>query len=199
MWIGVGLALALGATGCSRKERAAPRTRPRPILAQPHPREPTPAPASAARAACPDGYVEMTVRGLFEDAVLLVDAESGKIVPIAVGDAEALSIRLRLAKRPFQRPLTHDLMDSVLARLGDRVESVRVERLENDTFIATVVIDDHGRHLEFDARSSDAIALALGNGAPIFVAKSVLERAGHKLEQLFPHDDGADRSEPIAL
>jgi bifunctional DNase/RNase len=78
------------------------------------------------------------------------------------------------------------------------VESVRVERLEDDSFVATVVIDDHGKHLEFDARSSDAIALALGDDAPIFVAKTVVEQAGHDLDDLTPEHDGPP-SQPIAL
>jgi len=188
---------ALGVLGCSREQHSAPAVRPHPPAV--HSAAVTQAVRKGAPVRCPEGYVRMTVHGLFEDVVLLMDPDHQKVVPIAVADAEALSIRLRLAKRPFVRPLTHDLMDSVLARLGDRVESVRVERVEDDSFVATVVIDDHGKRLEFDARSSDAIALALGNDAPIFVAKKVLEQAGHALDQLLPDDRAPARSQPIAL
>ena len=136
----------------------------------------------------------MTVMAALDDVVLIGNAHDDKVVPIGIGDSEALSIRLRLSKQKFPRPLTHDLMDNMLQRFGDQVESVRVERLEHNTFIATVVIDDHGKRVDFDARASDAIALALGIHAPIFVATAVVLRAGHTMEQLHPRDQQPDAS-----
>jgi bifunctional DNase/RNase len=111
------------------------------------------------------------------NAAVLLDSDRQQALLIFVGDSEALSIELRLHHQAFPRPLTHDLLESALERLGAEVDSVRVDRLVNTTFHGTVVLNDGTRKIELDARSSDAIALALGNGAPIFVAREVLDRA----------------------
>jgi bifunctional DNase/RNase len=118
------------------------------------------------------------------NAVVLLDGERKRALLIFVGDSEALSIELRLNHQNFPRPLTHDLLESALERLGAEVESVRVDRLVNTTFHGTVVLNDGTRKIELDARSSDAIALALGNGAPIYVAREVLDSAGVDFDNL---------------
>ena len=127
------------------------------------------------------------------NAVVLLDSHHRRALLIFVGDSEALSIELRLNHQAFPRPLTHDLFDSALERLGAEVDSVRVDRLENNTFHGTVVLLEGTRRIELDARSSDAIALALGNGAPIYVAREVLDRAAvdiDSLRELPMHDAG---------
>lgn len=111
-------------------------------------------------------------------AVLLVDLERKHAVPIFVGDAEALTIQLRLEGRRYARPLTHDLLDSMMKSLGGKVRSVRVDKLDHDIFYGKVVLEDGERRTELDARSSDAVAVALGHSVPIFMAKGVLVRAG---------------------
>lgn len=129
------------------------------------------------------GGVTPTDRG---NALLLVDPESHRAIPIFIGDSEALSIQLRLQKRHFQRPLTHDLLDAMVRRLDAKIESVRVDKLEDDVFYGTVVVLRSGKRLEFDARSSDAVALAIGNDVPIQVAREVIDAAGIDLDELHP-------------
>ena len=127
-------------------------------------------------------------------AVLLVDLERQRAVPIFIGETEALTIQLRLERRSYARPLTHDLLDSMMKSLGGEVESVRVDKLDRDVFYGKVVLHDGDRRTELDARSSDAVAVALGHAVPIFMAKGVLVRAGIALsngtlpETVSPHD-----------
>lgn len=161
----------------------------------------------------PNGYVKMNVGGVTPtsagEAVLLVDTLSNTAIPIFIGGTEALSIQLRLEKRAFVRPLTHDLYDATLERLGGHVESVRVDKLENNTFYGTVILKLERRadRIELDARPSDAIALAIGNRAPIHVARAVVDEAGIKLDDLRHGKDpvknplvpGDQRPDPISL
>ncbi len=147
----------------------------------------------AERTKPPPGYVRMIVGGVAPtpqgNAVLLSD-EAGTVgLPIFVGQGEALSILVRLRQHPYQRPLTHDLLDTILRRLGGSIESVRVDAVKNNVFFATVLVRDKDRVFEVDSRASDAIALAVGNNAPIFVAKPVIEQAAIDVR-------GVDRQEP---
>ena len=121
--------------------------------------------------------VAPTARG---DAVLLVDGEGTVVVPIFVGGTEALSIKLRLDKQKYQRPLTHDLLDTLLARLGGDLVKVHVDDIKGNIFVGTVFVRQRsdGKTIDVDARPSDAIALAVGNQVPIFVAKRVIEASG---------------------
>jgi bifunctional DNase/RNase len=124
-------------------------------------------------------------------AVLLGDASRETVLPILIGGTEALSIALRSEGRRFDRPLTHDLLDAVMHELGGQLVRVRIDDTRGDTFIATVSVRHGDRTREIDARPSDAIALALGNGAPIYVARRVLERAGVKREDIEKGREGA--------
>jgi bifunctional DNase/RNase len=81
------------------------------------------------------------------------------------------------------RPLTHDLLRSVIAELGGNVEYVVVNDLSNDTFFARIMLQVDGRSVEIDSRPSDAIALAVRAQVPIFADESVLEKAGVKLDE----------------
>ena len=103
-----------------------------------------------------------------------------------------MSIQLRLDGRTFKRPLTHDLVDSVLARLGGEVLSVRVDRVEDEIFYGTLVLKNGGGQVELDSRPSDAIALAVGSNAPIYVAQGVIDAAGMRLDELDENDDEFD-------
>lgn len=136
----------------------------------------------------PSGYEEMTVAAVVPTAgggsVVLVDAPGKTGIPIFVGGSEATSIQHRMASEKFVRPLTHDLLDAMLAKLDGRVTSVRVDSLENNTFIGTVVLQKGSQSFELDARPSDAIALALGARAPIYVARSVIAQAGVNIAEL---------------
>jgi bifunctional DNase/RNase len=138
----------------------------------------------------PKGFVEMQVAGVMPTregtAVVLRDTAETVLLPIWIGDAEAFSIQMRLDRRRFQRPLTHDLLDAVMRELGGRLVKVHVDDLKGNTFVGTIYVAKAGRTLEIDSRPSDAIALAVGNRVPIFVSQKVLDRAGVKKEDEAP-------------
>lgn len=144
--------------------------------------------SASAIAEPPGGYVIARVLEVVSvgqnDAVLLVDPGSERVVPIFVGGSEALSIRLRADAQRFHRPLTHDLLDALVERLGGEVVKVQVDDLKGNTFVGRVFVWTGDRLIDVDARPSDAIALALGNRAPIFVAKRVFDAAGLRKKDL---------------
>ena len=104
------------------------------------------------------------------------------VVPIFVSDDQAQSIRLALEGGSFERPLTHDLLLEMTAEFGAAVDRVRIDDLSDVTFFAKIETeqyrDGERRRLSFDARPSDAIALALRLDCPIEVSSAVIERAG---------------------
>ncbi|MBE7483332.1 MAG: bifunctional nuclease family protein [Polyangiaceae bacterium] len=168
---------------------------------------PAPAPSAAAPVSVPDGYARVRVAGVTRlphggDAVLLVEEGRKRAVPIFIGGTEALSIQLRLKKQPFTRPLTHDLLDSSIKKLGGRVESVRVDKIESNVFYGTLVLVNGSGHIELDARPSDAIAIAIGNGVPIHVSRKVIDHAGLDMDgediDDLPAPQG-ERPPPISL
>jgi len=128
----------------------------------------------------PPGFVEMFVAGVIPAAdgntVFLHDAGKKFFIPIGIGDSEAHSIQLRLERRRFERPLTHDLVDGLLRELGGRLLKVHVDDLRSSVFVGTIFVEANGRVFTMDARPSDAIALALGNQVPIYVAQSVIDQ-----------------------
>jgi len=132
----------------------------------------------------PKGFVEMTVASVMEyrgsQAVVLKTLSGDYTLEIWIGPSEAFVIDLRLNRRRFQRPLTHDLLDSIMRELGGKLIKIQVDDLKDNTFVGTVFVQHKKRVIPIDARPSDSIALAIGNRAPIFVSKSVLERAGRK-------------------
>ncbi len=111
-------------------------------------------------------------------AVVLIDSSRSKVLPIVVGSTEALSIHLRLAKQHLGRPLTHDLLESIVRELGGKVVRAQVDEIRGEAYIGSVFVQIGQRVARIDARPSDAIALALGNALPIFVARNVLDAAG---------------------
>ncbi len=164
------------------------------------------APANSPPVAVPAGYVRVHVGGVTRlpqggDAVLLVEDGTKRALPIFIGGTEALSIQLRLKKQAFTRPLTHDLLDSSIRKLGGKVEVVRVDKIENNIFHGTLVLFASGKHLELDARPSDAIAIAIGNDVPIHVSRSVIDHAGLDLDGSDVEDATAhgERPPPVAL
>ena len=132
-------------------------------------------------AKAPDGFVEMFVAGVLTTeggpAVILRDKSETKLLPIWIGFAEAHAIQLRLERRRFPRPLTHDLLETIMQDLGGSLVKIHVDDLKGDTYVGTVFVKHGAEIRHFDARPSDSIALALGNDVPIFVSESVLKRA----------------------
>jgi uncharacterized protein len=136
----------------------------------------------------PDGYVRMLASDVISsqqgDAVLLVDSARSVILPILIGGTEAASIALRLSSQPAPRPLTHDLLDSVIRQLGAQLVKVHIDRVVGGIFIGSIFIRTEQGTRRIDARPSDAIALAIGNRVPIYVARPVLNESGLKPAQL---------------
>jgi uncharacterized protein len=114
--------------------------------------------------------------------VILKDEQGDRYLFIWIATAEAYSIAMELQGTAPQRPLTHDLLKSVIAELGGKLISVIVHDLTEDIFYARLVLDADGRHVEVDSRPSDAIALAVRAKVPIYVAESVLDSAGVRLQ-----------------
>ncbi|MFB0546718.1 MAG: bifunctional nuclease family protein [Anaerolineae bacterium] len=109
--------------------------------------------------------------------VVLKDVQEERYLPIWIGPFEADAITIQLQGVQVARPLTHDLLKSLITAMGAKVSHVLVNDLRNDTFYAQIVMDSDGRYLEIDSRPSDAIALAVRVNVPIFVAESVMEKA----------------------
>ncbi len=128
------------------------------------------------------GEIEVQIRGLMLDPVtnmpivVLKDVASDLVLPIWVGVFEANAIALELEKSATPRPMTHDLLRNFVRGLGAVVTRVVVSDLQDDTFFATVWMDQDGEQVAIDARPSDAIALALRADCPIFVSNKVLGR-----------------------
>ena len=111
-----------------------------------------------------------------DPVVILKDSDGRRFLPILIGPFEATAIALALEGAPVPRPLTHDLMRTVLETLDARLEQVVISDIRESTFFAKLIVRTNGEVQEIDARPSDGIALALRMQAPIFVSdKIVLE------------------------
>jgi uncharacterized protein len=109
--------------------------------------------------------------------VVLKELESSRFLPIWIGPFEADAITIELQGVEVARPLTHDLLKSIIGKLGAEVVQVAITDLRNDTFYAEVTLNVDGRRLEVDSRPSDAIALAVRTHVPVYVADQVMEQA----------------------
>ncbi len=127
--------------------------------------------------------------------VILKDINGDRYLPIWIGPCEADAITIELQEVPPQRPLTHDLLKSMIRELGGRVTQILISELRNDVYYARVVIDVGAKQLEIDARPSDAIALAVRVKAPIFVSEMVMERAAIQPEEDVEREAAARSSE----
>jgi uncharacterized protein len=130
--------------------------------------------------------IEMKVRGIAVDPslkipmVILTDEEEKRYLPIPIGVAEATAIFIQLNEQVLPRPMTHDLLKDVIQVLGAKVTKVLINDINQNTFFARVFLDlpESTEKYEIDARPSDAIALALRTGSPIFVAEKVIVAPG---------------------
>jgi hypothetical protein len=116
--------------------------------------------------------------------VILKDTTSDRYLPIWIGPCEADAITVELNEMPPQRPLTHDLLKSTIREMGGRVIHILISDLRSDVYYARVVVELNGKEIEIDSRPSDALALAVRVKSPIFIAESVMDRAG-----IEPEDD----------
>ena len=127
--------------------------------------------------------VEMKVKFLTFDSssngfvVLLMDLANKTGLPIWIGAFEANAIAMRLKKMGSHRPMTHDLVKNILGTLGSQVEKIVVNDLKENTYYAMIHLRRKGEEIVVDSRPSDAIAIALSVGAPIFVSEEVIDKA----------------------
>jgi bifunctional DNase/RNase len=128
-------------------------------------------------------YLEMKVKFLTFDStsngfvVLLMDLANKTGLPIWIGPFEANAIAMKLKKIGSQRPMTHDLIHSILNNLESKVVKIVVNDLKENTYYALIYLNRKGDEIVIDSRPSDAIAIALAVDAPIFVSDQVIEKA----------------------
>lgn len=143
--------------------------------------------------------------------ILIADTREGQIIvlkekngerafPIVIGYFEAAAIDRHVKEIPMPRPLTHDLLSSVIKAFGGKLERVVINDLRDNTFYGRLIIRTDGATIDVDSRPSDAIALAVQNNAPIFVEEHVLnEVCGSDSINLsdfeMPGDSGAEGEE----
>ena len=131
---------------------------------------------------------EMVIYGVSFDMVgkqpivLLKTRDGNKFLPIWIGHPEAAAILMKLQGASTPRPMTHDLMNDVLGELDVKCTQVAVTELRDNTFFASITLSQNGRELEVDSRPSDALALAVRTGAPIFAAEDVISESAIEFE-----------------
>lgn len=111
-----------------------------------------------------------------QQIIVLKELDGDRAFPVVIGMNEILAIDRRLKNIELPRPMTHDLLGSVISELGGELMKVVVNDLRNHTFYAILYIDVDGETVEIDSRPSDAIALAVGLDAPLYVDDQVFEK-----------------------
>ena len=133
--------------------------------------------------------IEMTIDSIrvslmnYQRVVMLKEKMAERYLPIWIGPAEADAIAVKLQGVTVPRPLTHDLLRTVIKTLGATINSIIVSDLRNDTFYAKIIFDVEGRQMEIDSRPSDALALAVRAEVPIYAEEVVLDKAGILLDK----------------
>jgi len=124
--------------------------------------------------------------------VVLREPENRRYLPIWIGPFEADAIAMALQGHEAQRPMTHDLLKTVIAQLGASISRVLVNDVSEGTFYARIEAERDQQQITLDARPSDAIALAVRCDAPIFVAPHVLDQAGVLFDDEEPSDGATE-------
>ena len=139
---------------------------------------------------------EMTIYGVSFDMVgkqpivLLKTVDSNKFLPIWIGHPEAAAILMKLQGATTPRPMTHDLLVDMLGELDVRCTQVAVTELRDNTFFASITLTINGStELEIDSRPSDALAIAVRSGAPIFAAEEVIAESAIEFEHEVENED----------
>jgi bifunctional DNase/RNase len=131
---------------------------------------------------------EMVIYGVSFDLVgkqpivLLKTADGNKFLPIWIGHPEAAAILMKLQGASTPRPMTHDLLADMLEQLDAEVTRITVTELRDNTFYASITVQQNGAEIEIDSRPSDAIAIAVRSDAPIFAAERVIEESAIEFE-----------------
>ncbi len=133
--------------------------------------------------------IEMTIESIrvslmnYQRVVMLKEKMAERYLPIWIGPAEADAIAVKLQGVTVPRPLTHDLLRTVINTLGATINSIIVSDLRNDTFFAKIIFDVDGGPMEIDSRPSDALALAVRAEVPIYAEEAVLDKASILLDK----------------
>lgn len=135
-----------------------------------------------------------------QHVVILKERDRERYLPIWIGPWEANAIAMKLQGLAPERPMTHDLVTTMLETLGVSIRRVVISSLAEETFHARLFLVANGREVEVDSRPSDALALAVRSGVPIYAADAVLEQAGVRPEASGDGDieslDPAERATP---
>ncbi len=114
-----------------------------------------------------------------EQIIVFREKEGTRFLPVVIGLSEVNAIKMKLSGMKPPRPMTHDLIVSMLEKLNAKIEKMVIEKLTQNTFFAKIYLRSaQGEEIEIDARPSDSVALAVRAGAPIFVAEEVIGAAG---------------------
>lgn len=142
---------------------------------------------------------EVEIKALLVDpyqntpVILLKDQQSEKVVPVWIGNPEATAIAIALQGKPFPRPLTHDLLQTMIETLGGELDMVVIDNIQDATYYATLFVRDRqGEVHEIDARPSDSIALALRTESPIYISEEVFSASAIEMPI---SDDEREREE----
>lgn len=141
--------------------------------------------------------IEMAIKGLMMDPVtnlpivILKDVDGQRVLPIWVGAVEANAVALQIENVTPPRPLTHDLIRSILLELGAELTRVVIHDLRDSTFYAYLELKQGSTVTRIDVRPSDALALALRTKSPVLVHPRVLERAAST--ETVPEEADQDR------
>src|SRR5512140_3210322 len=125
-------------------------------------------------------YVPVSVRGVYfvstitgPQAVVFLSDNGDRMVPIYIGPAEAISIDIALRKETTPRPMTHDLVRSIMENFGIGIDRILIDDLDEQVFYARLMLRNGAREIEIDARPSDCIALAVRSEAKIFIEQGI--------------------------
>lgn len=149
--------------------------------------------------------VEVRVQSLELDrssntpVVILEEVGGHRVLPIWIGPGEASAIAMQLADMKFSRPLTHDLLVSLMGGLGGNLNRVLITRVKENTYFAEMVIHRNGDVISVDARPSDSIAVALRTRARIFASDELLDQSPVQTAEEEPISGASSDDEPGGL
>ncbi len=132
---------------------------------------------------------EMQIYGVSFDMVgkqpivLLKTVDDNRFLPIWIGHPEAAAILMKLQGADTPRPMTHDLMVDILDQVESKCERISITELRDNTFYASITLSANGSEVEIDSRPSDALAMAVRLGVPIFVAEEVIDESSIEFDQ----------------
>lgn len=130
-------------------------------------------------------------------ALILAQIDGPVRIPVVIGEAEARSIAARMEHLTLPRPMTHDLFASFAHAFGIANQEVFIYKFEDGMFHSEIIFTDGERRVSFDARTSDAIAIAMRTGAPIYTTREILHECGFVMEES-PSAESTENTEPAA-